>query len=42
MRPGGGTDLDAGLRAAYDLHVARDPGDVHGRDQRVLPSPTPS
>ncbi|MEZ4242005.1 MAG: VWA domain-containing protein, partial [Myxococcota bacterium] len=35
MRPGGGTDLDAGLRAAYDLHVARDPGDVHGRDQRV-------
>lgn len=36
IRPNSGTNLDAGLQAAYQIQTARDQADVHGRNRRVL------
>ncbi|MCA9570659.1 MAG: VWA domain-containing protein, partial [Myxococcales bacterium] len=36
MQPRGSTDLDGGLREGYRIQTARDKGDRHNRNQRVL------
>lgn len=36
MQPRGSTDLDGGLREGYRIQTARDAGDVHHRNRRIL------
>ena len=36
LAPTGGTDLDAGLQEAFRVQRSRTPGDIHGRNRRVM------